>query len=179
MDCKKCGNVKRDEPLDGIPAAHQESRFYREVKPVPIHIVNHKRLQVKSHLHEVTDAGWLRFKVTSGTSGREYTVSLLPFYDDDGKVREIHASCSCDWGTAGGLTLKEASGCSHVQEAVGYWTGRRMSAWGDADDALRQHRPVYDIKDNVLLTGRAPDAAEILADGRALLRGDVDYEDLI
>jgi hypothetical protein len=54
-----------------------------------------------------------------------------------------------------------------------------MSAWGDADDALRQHRPVYDIKDNVLLTGRAPDAAEILADGRALLRGDVDYEDLI
>lgn len=111
-------------------------------------IVNAKELLVKSHGHFLEWNGARGcYEVTSGTSGKTYEVYPV----DDGFV------CFCPWGTKGGTGLRERSGCSHAQAAAAYEAkgqGRRLSAWTDLDDAKRQHRPIRDLGNGVVLTSR-------------------------
>jgi hypothetical protein len=51
--------------------------------------------------------------------------------------------------------LRYRSACSHSQAVFEYReNGRRTSAWSNETDAARQHRPVKDIGDGVILTSR-------------------------
>ncbi len=107
-------------------------------------ISNPKALQSKSRTHEAIQTSETTFEVTSGSSGNRYYVDLLP----DGGMK-----CSCKWGQY--RTGKDPrSGCSHVQAAYTLYTGRKASAWNTAQEAHRQHRPVIEIGDGVVLTTR-------------------------
>lgn len=150
-------------------------------------IVAHKVLQGKSKRHRAESLGPWTFEVTSGDSRESYIVTLTP-YIRQGAVRYVTGTCTCDYGTAGRHSTPDGkvywqdgqrpiSGCSHVQAAVAAKFGRRMSGWGSKEDAQRQHRPIYDVGDNVWLTGRLT-AQETLERGRAILHGDLDLAEL-
>lgn len=122
-------------------------------------IVNAKTVHAKADIHSVQTITDRLFVVTSGSSRERYYVRL----NDDGHS----AQCDCDWGTSGGRTklrtgrggarFKEASACSHVQavfEHLEAEKSRRTSAWSNAEDAARQHRPIIGLGDGVLLTSR-------------------------
>jgi hypothetical protein len=58
--------------------------------------------------------------------------------------------------------------------------GRTTSAWADIDSARRQHRPILALDDGVYHTTRNGNGhTDTLKAGRELLRGDVDYSELI
>ena len=110
-------------------------------------IKNAKQLQKKSRSHQVRHVWGNMYQVVSGASGRTYYV----------RVKEDGATCDCKWGTRGGHKAKDRSGCSHVQAVYNYIESeksRRISAWTDEEQARRQHRPMSDIGDGVVLTSR-------------------------
>ena len=112
-----------------------------------------KSLQQKAHTHTVIldDPTVGRYKVISGGSGKEYIVNVF---------QTGGASCNCDWATKRLDALVEnkgATACSHtiaVFEFIAAGNGKRVSAWADEQDAKRQHRPVTNLADGVLLTAR-------------------------
>ena len=107
-------------------------------------IQNHKPLQSKSKTHQVVQTGPQTFEVASGTSGSRYFVNLL----NTGGM-----TCNCKWGQYR-TGNDPRSGCSHVQAAYAFHTGRKVSAWANPIQAARQHRPTVAIGDGVLLTTR-------------------------
>ena len=113
-------------------------------------IKNDKPLQRKSRTHQVMPFYKGRpdsFTVLSGESGETYYVLL----SDKG------ASCSCPWGQH--RPYRDIrSGCSHIQSVFDWIDpGRRVNAWCDVEQAMRQHRPALDIGDGVTLTSRLID----------------------
>lgn len=117
-------------------------------------IINYKLVHDKSDVHKVSQVYDRTWVVTSGQAWDRYYVQL---HED-----RPGGTCDCDWGTNGGRRrgygkFKEASGCSHVQaviEKIEAVKGRRTSAWGNEEQAKRQHRPILDIGDGVVLTSR-------------------------
>ena len=114
-------------------------------KREPLKIKNAKPIQVKSRTHWVEEAaGYNIYRVTSGSSGEQYTVHFS----------EYGSTCSCPWGTKRSSVI---SGCSHVvavNEYLDSLVGRRISVWISDEDAARQHRPTRRIGDGVVLTSR-------------------------
>ncbi len=110
-------------------------------------IKNAKAVQSKSRTHTVKELGGDVYEVTSGETG---------------KVYHVHAagnggSCTCDWAKYRPASGGGKSGCSHVIAVVNHIAGsddRRVMAWATLEDANRQHRPVMDIGDGVVLTTR-------------------------
>lgn len=110
-------------------------------------IKNAKAVQSKSRTHTVKDLGGDAYEVTSGETGKVYQVHTA----GNG------GTCTCDWAkyrptSGGGL-----SGCSHIVAVLNFIAGsadRRVMAWATPEDAKRQHRPMLDIGDGVVLTTR-------------------------
>jgi hypothetical protein len=136
-------------------------------KPIKRHA---KKLQTKAKGHTVLvdDIQYGRYKVISGGSGREYIVNV--FKDGSG------ASCNCDWATKRTDSLVEnkgATACSHtiaVFEFIAQGAGRKVSAFEDAEAARRQHRPITDMVDGVLLTSRPAPRRRVQSDFLFLLK---------
>lgn len=133
------------------------------------HIVHHKAVLVKSRTHYVLPDG-RRYLVKSGESSAEYRVYPA-------RYSPTGFSCSCLWGTQGGWTYLDESGCSHVQAVVAFENpGRTLSSWPTLTDARRQHRPVTDIGNGVVLTSRKAPAKKSLAQLREILHGGIENE---
>lgn len=119
-------------------------------KPIKRHP---RKLQSKAKTHVVIldDPRYARYRVVSGSSGKEYIVNV---FQDGG------ASCNCDWATNRQDALienKGATACSHtiaVFEFIAQGQGRQVSAWASAEEAARQHRPTVDLVDGIVLTTR-------------------------
>ena len=148
-------------------------------------IINAKEVFAKSATHTVTQADAVGnvWTVVSGTSGETYTVHLQRQYHH-GAVTFVGGRCSCTWGIYRPSKQGFRSGCSHVQAVLAEMTateqGRMTSAWSDIDSARRQHRPILALDDGVYHTTRNGNGhADTLKAGRDLLRGDVDYSELI
>lgn len=112
-------------------------------------ITNPKSVQTKSRSHEVAQVAGNTFEVTSGTSGETYKVQV--YYQDQS------GTCTCKWGQYRKHVNCYRSGCSHVVAVFDYLesaAGRRVSAWTDEQQAKRQHKPMIDIGDGVILTSR-------------------------
>jgi hypothetical protein len=143
-------------------------------------IIHPKRIQRKSRRHKVhqADMSGNVYRVTSGTSSKTYTVHVSQ-EAHLGAVTFAGARCSCDWGKYRRSDDGFRSGCSHVVAVYDHIAHeeqeRVVSAWGNLDDAQRQHRPITVIGDGVLLTGRRNGA---LAESRTLLH-DCEAERLI
>lgn len=110
---------------------------------------NAKTLQNKAKQHQVIPLDHDTFRVTSGTSGNSYLVRLYP--DVSGGV------CDCQWGQTRRYVNFYRSGCSHVQAVFRHLenlAGRETSTWASQNDAKRQHRPMVDIGDGIVMTTR-------------------------
>lgn len=106
---------------------------------------NAKALQSKSKSHQVTQTSATTYTVKSGSSSKEYTVTL----------QNHGAQCTCDWQKY--RKAGQPSACSHtisVYNHIAEWTGRKVSAWGTEEQAKKQHRPTLDISDGITLTTR-------------------------
>ncbi len=111
--------------------------------------------KAKTHIVILDDPHYARYKVISGAKikegGKEYTVNV---FGNGG------ASCNCNWATKRTEQLIENKGstaCSHtiaVFEFIAEGAGKRVSAWASPEQAERQHRPIEDMKDGVVLTLR-------------------------
>jgi len=110
-----------------------------------------KQLYKKGRTHAVCpvpENGANVYKVISGTSGSIYWVVVLSSGEG--------ATCSCPWGQYR-PDHDIRSACSHVQAVVAYrekQKQRSTSAWTDEEQAKRQHRPIINLGDGVLLTSR-------------------------
>lgn len=120
-------------------------------QPVPTlrtnKITDPKSVNQKAKAHDVTPLDHDTFRVKSSGSGNEYLVKLM----EDG------GTCDCVWGQYRKYSDNYRSGCSHVQAVYQQLEGqhsRTTSAWTSKDDAKRQHRPIADIGDGVILTLR-------------------------
>jgi hypothetical protein len=112
-------------------------------------ITSPKAIQTKSRGHTVTQVAGNTFQVTSGTSGETYKVQV--YYQDQS------GTCTCKWGQYRKHSNCYRSGCSHVVAVFDYLespAGRRVSVWTDEEQARKQHRPMIDIGDGVILTSR-------------------------
>jgi len=110
-------------------------------------IANPKKIHNKSGAHAVSPHSPGAYKVTSGTSGGAYFVCLLPAGG---------ATCNCKWGQYRPWT-DSRSGCSHVQAVIEFVESQKVrttSAWGSREDAARQHRPLVNLGDGVVVTSR-------------------------
>lgn len=110
-------------------------------------IANPKSVNQKAKTHDVTPLDHDTFRVKSSSSGNEYLVKLM----EDG------GTCDCAWGQYRKYSDNYRSGCSHVQatfQQLEDQRSRTTSAWTSLDDAKRQHRPIADIGDGVILTLR-------------------------
>lgn len=108
-----------------------------------------KVLQAKSKTHQVIPLDHNTFNVKSGNSGNSYQVRLYP--NIEGGV------CNCKWGEYRRYADFYRSGCSHVQAVYRHLeglAGRNISTWNDMNQVAKQHRPVINIGDGVLLTTR-------------------------
>lgn len=107
--------------------------------------------KAKTHSVFLDDPHYARYRVISGESGKEYIVNV---FQDGG------ASCNCDWATKRTDTLVEnkgATACSHtiaVFNFIAQGQGKRVSAFNNVEQAERQHRPVTNMRDGVVLTAR-------------------------
>lgn len=104
-------------------------------------------LKKKSKAHQVKLSGEKTYTVTSGHTGNEYFVTLL----------ENGAACTCDWAKYRPAENQGRCGCSHVLSVMAYIeaeNGRTISAFETVEQATRQHRPVSDIGDGIILTTR-------------------------
>lgn len=107
-------------------------------------------LQAKARTHTVKQAMGNLYEVTSGGSGNVYTVTVTP----------SGMFCTCDWTTK--RADKETgeikpSACSHtiaVFEHIALNTRRLVSVVPTVEDAERQHRPLVDTQDGVVLVTR-------------------------
>lgn len=108
-------------------------------------IRNAKSLQSKSRTNSVEALGGNRYEVTSGKSGKVYTV----------RTGSHGATCTCKWGQYR-PAMDQRSGCSHVQAVYNHINqgerGRNAYAWNNEADAQRQKRHTLDIGDGVLIT---------------------------
>lgn len=122
-------------------------------------IVNAKAVQKKSKTHTVTEVSPNVYQVTSGASGKSYVVRGHTNERRLGRSTYVTYTCSCPWGQYRSDKDAGRSGCSHVQAVVTHLeiarAGRTVSAWGNTDDADRQHRPQIVLGDGVTLTTRA------------------------
>lgn len=112
-------------------------------------ITNPKTIHKKAKLHTVTPLDHDTFRVTSGASGQSYLVRLQAGLEG--------GTCDCRWGQYRRYRDSYRSGCSHVQAVYRHLESQRNrapSAWTSREDARRQHRPIFDIGDGVLLTSR-------------------------
>lgn len=113
---------------------------------MPRTIKNPKAIQSKSRFHSVTLRGNDIFTVTSGTSGKEYTVNFF----------EGGATCTCEWGAHRPM-VDRRSACSHVIKVLDHIaaeSNRKVSVWSSVEDAKRQHKPTLNIGDGVTVTAR-------------------------
>jgi hypothetical protein len=111
-------------------------------------IANAKIVHKKASTHQVTQTSPLTYRVVSGTSGKPYYVALSPNHSG--------ATCSCDWGQYRPY-MDPRSGCSHTQSVVRFIEesrDRSTAAWNDQDQAARQHRPIINLGDGVVITSR-------------------------
>jgi hypothetical protein len=110
-------------------------------------ITHVKEIQRKSRDHTVRQIRPNWYKVTSHDTRRIYDVAL-----------GINGgTCSCEWGRQR-PDEDRRSACSHVVAAINYRAGqkgRSISAWNNAEEARRQHRPMLPIGDGVVLTSRS------------------------
>ena len=114
---------------------------------MPRKIVNAKQVQAKSRTHTVKPHGYDLFSVTSGASQKVYTVEYMR--------AEGGATCTCTWGGYRSPESLFRSGCSHVLAVMDFLDNdRKISAWVDVGQAVRQHRPLEYIGDGVILTSR-------------------------
>lgn len=110
-------------------------------------IRNAKRVQSKAKKNEVHPLGSNRYQVVSATSGNVYNV----------RIHGDAATCDCSWGTYR-PAHDQRSGCSHVvavYQFIAGENGRKVSVWSNESDADRQHRPMLNIGNGVVLTSRA------------------------
>ena len=97
-------------------------------------ITSPKTIQTKSRGHTATQVAGNTFQV---------------YYQDQS------GTCTCKWGQYRKHSNCYRSGCSHVVAVFDFLespAGRRVSVWTDEDQAKRQHRPMIDIGDGVILT---------------------------
>lgn len=121
-----------------------------QTKPITRHA---EKLLAKARTHTVMldDAIRSRYKVFSGGSGKEYIVNVF----SNGE-----AGCNCDWATKRPTQLMERQGataCSHtiaVFEFIAQGNGKRVSAFTNVEQAERQHRPITNMNDGIVLTAR-------------------------
>ena len=109
-------------------------------------ITHPKRIQKKSRHHKTRQMSANWYKVTSADSGLVYDVNL----------GLNGGTCTCRWGRHRPED-DHRSGCTHVIAAINHRAsqqGRRISVWSKAADAHRQHRPMINIGDGVILTSR-------------------------
>ena len=109
-------------------------------------IRNAKTIQKKSKQHDIKPLTPNTFEVISGSSRNSYTVTII---DNGGK-------CTCKWSQYRPST-DNRSGCSHVVSVFNYLEAldnRTVSAWADVESAKRQHKPMLDIGDGVVITSR-------------------------
>ena len=126
-----------------------------QTKPITRH-ADKLLVKARTHLVRVDDIARGRYVVVSGglvkAGGNEYTVNV---FATDGE-----ASCNCDWATKRPATLMEnkgATACSHtiaVFEFIAQGEGRKVSAFNNEEQAVRQHRPLTNINDGIILTAR-------------------------
>ena len=104
-----------------------------------------KGLQSKSHSHTVTELGNGRYTVTSGASGKSYTVTLSAEGD----------RCNCNWA-AYRPSSNPRCACSHTIAARDYAAAKAnyRVAWATAEQAQRQHRHTEPVGDGLILTLR-------------------------
>ena len=92
-------------------------------------------------------SGMTSFKVLS-PSGNTYLVARIG-------VGINQFKCTCDWGKYRPSHTRQVSGCSHVQAVVKYLAAlrqERTSAWGNEQDASRQHKHMINLGDGVIIT---------------------------
>lgn len=110
-------------------------------------IKNVKNIQAKAKRNTVRRITGSLYEVTSATSGNRYNV----------RVNGNAATCSCDWAKYR-PGHDQRCGCSHAVAVFEFIAeqeqGRTVSAWGNVEDAQRQHRPLFTIGDGVVLTTR-------------------------
>ena len=109
-------------------------------------IKNVKSIQSKAKKNAVTRISNSLYEVTSSTSGNVYKV----------RIQGDQGSCTCDWAKYR-PSSDTRCGCSHVVAAFEFIAeekGRTVSPWGNEADAKRQHRPMINIGDGVVLTSR-------------------------
>ncbi|MEO6566157.1 MAG: hypothetical protein ABIO63_08985 [Casimicrobiaceae bacterium] len=115
------------------------------------------KLLAKANTHSVflDDVQCARYRVVSGgkvkVGGNEYVVNVF----SNGE-----AGCNCDWALKRPAVMmdnKGATACSHtiaVFQFIAQGEGRRVSAWSSEEQAERQHRPITNLNDGVVLTER-------------------------
>ncbi|GAB4437123.1 MAG: hypothetical protein Kow0031_18930 [Anaerolineae bacterium] len=109
-------------------------------------ITHAKNVQQKSRTHRVRQIRPNWYQVFDPATGQKYDVAL-------GKNG---GTCSCPWGQHR-PARDHRSGCSHVIAAMAYRAARqglRISVWNSRRAARRQHRPMLDIGDGLILTRR-------------------------
>ena len=158
--CKKCweeadGNRKKETNMD-------------ELQPKQIKRHADKLLsKARTHTVILDDPRFGRYRVISGGSGSEYIVNVF---------QSGGASCNCDWARKRQDALVEnkgATACSHtiaVFEFVARGEGKRVSAWTSEEEAARQHRPVVDMVDGIVLTKRVAPKRYVQSDFLFLVR---------
>jgi hypothetical protein len=123
--------------------------------------------KARTHTVILDDPRFGQYRVISGGSGNEYLVNVF---------KETGASCNCDWARKRQDALAEnkgATACSHtiaVFEFVAKGEGKRVSAWASTEEAERQHRPVVDMVDGVVLTKRVAPRRYVQSDFLFLMR---------
>jgi hypothetical protein len=125
-----------------------------EVKPIKRHPAK-MLAKARTHLVMLDDPRYARYKVYSGgkvkPGGNEYIVNVF---------KNGGAGCNCDWAMKRQDALtdnKGATACSHtiaVFEFIAEGQGKKVSAWESPEQAERQHRPVTNMTDGVVLTAR-------------------------
>lgn len=142
-------NLKVRKEMTGPQEVQTQEQVRPAPRPEPNKISKPKVVSQKAKGHDVTPLDRDTFRVKSGESGSEYFVRLLP--NEDG------ATCDCAWGQRRRYADNYKSGCSHVQavyQQLESQRNRTVAAWSTKEDALRQHRPIADIGDGVMLTLR-------------------------
>lgn len=109
-------------------------------------ITHAKIVQHKSRKHRVRQIRPNWYKVLDTTTGQEYDVAL----------GQNGGTCNCPWGRHRPWR-DHRSGCSHVIAALAYRAaqhGRHISVWASQRAARRQHRPILEIGDGLIITSR-------------------------
>jgi hypothetical protein len=111
-------------------------------------------LAPKSRTHTVREITTMNqtagtYAVTSGHTGREYTVTMLAHGG---------AMCTCDWAKYRPAANLGQCGCSHVLAVMAHVESSRSRKVSGVhttrESARRNHRKVLDIGDGLLLSTR-------------------------